>query len=50
MTRDMVVSTIIPHKNIHKKMLVLPGGRTRNQMDHVVIGGRIKISIMDVPT
>jgi len=49
MVQNMVISnTIFPHKNIHKQTRVSPDERTRKQMDHVAVDGRIKRCIMNV--
>lgn len=49
MARNMgISSTTFPHKNIHKQTWVSPDGRIRNQIDHVVVDGRIKRCKMDV--
>lgn len=49
MARNMVISsTILSHKYIYKQTWVSLDGRTRNQIDHVAVDGRIKRCIMDV--
>ena len=49
--RNMVIaSTRFKHLNIHKATWMSPDQRTRNQIDHVVIGGRNCSSVLDVCT
>lgn len=43
-----VVSTMFPHKNIHKETWVAPNGLVKNQIDHALVDQRHKSSILDV--
>jgi hypothetical protein len=48
-SRNMVVSsTYFEHKNIHKATWESPDGRTKNQIDHVLIDGRHCSNVLDV--
>ena len=42
-----IVSTMFPHKNIHKYIWTAPNGRARNQIDHVAVNGKFKRSVRD---
>ena len=48
-SRNMVISsTYFEHKNIHKATWESPDGRTKNQIDHVLIDGRHCSNVLDV--
>ena len=42
-----IVSTMFPHKNIHKYIWTSPNGRVGNQIDHVAVNGKFKRSVRD---
>ena len=46
---DLIVGgSIFPHRDIHKTTWTSPDGKTVSQIDHIVINGRWKTSLMDV--
>ncbi|XP_072169569.1 uncharacterized protein [Diadema setosum] len=48
-TNDLVIGgTLFPHKNIHKLTWISPNGRDRNQIDHLIINGTWRHSLLDV--
>lgn len=47
-TNGLVITrTMFPHKKIHKATWGSPYGKTANQIDHMLINGRIRTSILD---
>jgi len=44
----VVMSTMFPHRNIHKYTWTSPDGKTHNQIDHVLIDRRWHSSVLDV--
>jgi hypothetical protein len=48
-TRNLVISSMMfPHKSVHKETWISPDGRTRNQIDHVMINARHARNVIDV--
>lgn len=46
---NMVIGgTLFKHKEIHKLTWVSPGGRDKNQIDHIAINGKWRRSLQDV--
>ena len=43
----IITGTIFPHKDIHKLTWRSPDGRTVNQIDHVLVNGNMRTSILD---
>ena len=44
----VIDGTIFSHKEIHKLTWISPGGRYKNQIDHIVINGKWRRSLQDV--
>jgi len=48
-SKNLVVkSTMFPHRNIHKYTWTSPDGKTHNQIDHILIGRRWHLRVLDV--
>ena len=44
----LIGGTLFPHKEIHKKTWTSPDGKTRNQIDHIMINRKWRSSLYDV--
>ena len=46
---DLVIGgSLFPHKDFHKLTWNSPNGRDQNQIDHIIVNGRWRKSLMDV--
>jgi endonuclease/exonuclease/phosphatase family metal-dependent hydrolase len=43
-----VISTMFPHRNVHKYTWTTPDGKTHNQIDHILVDRRRHSNILDV--
>ncbi|XP_072025119.1 craniofacial development protein 2-like [Amphiura filiformis] len=43
----VITGTIFPHRQIHKQTWVSPDGRTKNQIDHVMVSRQHRTSVQD---
>lgn len=44
----IVMSTVFPHKNIHKHTWRTPDGKNANQIDHICVDSRHRSGVMDI--
>ena len=47
-SKNLINSTMFPHRNIHKYTWTFPDGKTHSQIDHVWIDRRWHSNILDV--
>jgi hypothetical protein len=47
-SKNLVKSTVFPHRNIQKYTWTSPDGNTYNQIDHVLIHRRWHLNVLDV--
>jgi len=48
-SKNLVVrSMMFPHRNIHKYTWTFPDGKTHKETDHILIGRRWYLSVLDV--
>jgi len=47
-SKNLVNSTMLLHRNIHKHTWTSPGGKTHNQIHHILIDRRFHSDILDV--
>ena len=47
LNNSVVTGTIFPHKLIYKQLWTSPGGRTKKQIDHVLVSRQHRTSVMD---
>ena len=47
-SKNLVVSTMFPHRDIHKHTWTSPDGKTHNQINHILMDRRRQSIILDV--